>query len=71
MPEKTYVLGVDSSTQSCKALLVEAETGRVVETRRAEHPAGTEVDPDAWVSALEETTADLLPRAAAVSVAGQ
>ena len=71
MPEKTYVLGVDSSTQSCKALLVEAETGRVVETRRAEHPAGTEVDPAAWVSALEETTADLLPRAAAVSVAGQ
>lgn len=71
MPEKTYVLGVDSSTQSCKALLVEAETGRVVETRRAEHPGGTEVDPAAWRAALEEATADLLPRAAAVSVAGQ
>ncbi|KQB86742.1 hypothetical protein Clow_00950 [Corynebacterium lowii] len=41
----TLVLGIDSSTQSCKALLVEAETGRVVDQGRAEHPTGTQVDP--------------------------
>ncbi|MDN5605954.1 MAG: xylulose kinase, partial [Kocuria sp.] len=48
----TYVVGVDSSTQSCKAVLVDAATGEVVEERRAAHPAGTEVDPREWVAAL-------------------
>ncbi|MDO4916068.1 MAG: xylulokinase [Rothia sp. (in: high G+C Gram-positive bacteria)] len=66
-----YVLGIDSSTQSCKALLVNAETGEVIDERRASHPGGTEVDPAAWVEALHEVTADLLPQAAAVSIAGQ
>ena len=66
-----YVLGIDSSTQSCKALLVNAETGEVVDERRASHPGGTEVDPAAWVKALHEVTEDLLPRADAVSIAGQ
>lgn len=66
-----YVLGIDSSTQSCKALLVNAETGEVVDERRASHPGGTEVDPAAWVKALHEVTEDLLPRADAVAIAGQ
>lgn len=67
----TYVLGIDSSTQSCKALLVDAATGEVVQERRAAHPTGTEVDPAAWVQALKETTAELLPQASAVAVGGQ
>ncbi|MBG7587624.1 xylulokinase [Rothia kristinae] len=67
----TCVLGVDSSTQSCKALLVDADTGEVLERRRAAHPPGTEVDPAAWSQALHQVTADLLPRASAVAVAGQ
>lgn len=66
-----FVLGIDSSTQSCKALLVNAETGEVVDERRASHPGGTEVDPRAWAEALEEVTRDLLPQAEAVAVAGQ
>lgn len=66
-----FVLGVDSSTQSCKALLVDAATGEVVDERRAVHPSGTEVDPSAWVQALHEVTEELLPRASAVSIAGQ
>lgn len=69
MPQ--FVLGVDSSTQSCKALLVNAETGEIVDEARAPHPAGSEVDPQAWVDALHEATRELLPRAAAVSIAGQ
>ena len=43
------VLGVDSSTQSTKALLVDADDGTVVAQRTAPHPAGTEVDPRAWL----------------------
>jgi len=46
------VLGVDSSTQSCKVVVVDAETGAVVRSGRAAHPDGTSVDPDAWWIAL-------------------
>lgn len=67
----THVLGLDSSTQSTKALLVDAETGEVVESRTSGHPSGTAVDPRAWLAACDETTAGLIERAAAVSVAGQ
>src|SRR5215212_10441963 len=65
------VLGIDSSTQSTKALLVDPEDGRVVDQRVARHPEGTEVDPRAWLDALAATTAELLPRASAVAVGGQ
>lgn len=67
----TFVLGVDSSTQSCKALLVNAETGEVIDSRRASHPDGSEVDPREWARALREATQELLPRADAVSIAAQ
>lgn len=67
----TYVLGVDSSTQSTKALLVDAADGTVVEQRTAPHPAGTEVDPRAWLAAFDEAAGPLLARADAVSVGGQ
>ncbi|WP_334152286.1 xylulokinase [Microbacterium sp.] len=46
------VLGVDSSTQSCKVVVVDAETGAVVRSGRAAHPDGTSVDPNAWWIAL-------------------
>ena len=65
------VLGIDSSTQSTKALLVDADDGRVVEARSAPHPPGTEVDPRAWLAAVDDATDGLLERADAVSVAGQ
>ena len=44
------VLGIDSSTQSTKALLVDADDGTVVDQRTAPHPPGTEVDPRAWLT---------------------
>ncbi|MGV8846481.1 xylulokinase [Tessaracoccus sp.] len=65
------VLGIDSSTQSTKALLVDAETGRVVDTGRAPHPDGTEVDPRAWLTAVDDAAGSLVPRADAVAVGGQ
>ncbi len=67
----TLVLGVDSSTQSTKALLVDADDGSVVASRTAPHPPGTEVDPRSWSDAFDLATDGLLERAAAVSVAGQ
>lgn len=67
----TLVLGVDSSTQSTKAVLVDADDGTVLETRVATHPPGTEVDPRAWLAAYDEAAGPLVARAAAVSVAGQ
>ena len=67
----TYVIGVDSSTQSTKALLVDAADGTVIETRTAPHPAGTSVDPRAWLTAFDEAAGPLLDRAAAIAVGGQ
>jgi xylulokinase len=71
MPDSSLVLGIDSSTQSTKAVLVDAADGAVVEQRTAAHPPGTSVDPRAWIAALEEAARPLLPRAEAVAVGGQ
>ena len=71
MAAMPLVLGIDSSTQSTKAVLVDADDGTVVEQRSAPHPPGTSVDPRAWIEALEEAAGPLLPRAEAVAVGGQ
>lgn len=67
------VAGVDSSTQSCKLVIRDADTGRIVRTGRAVHPPGTEVDPAAWWDALLAAVADAggLDDVAAISIAGQ
>jgi xylulokinase len=65
------VAGVDSSTQSTKVLLCRAEDGTVVGRGSAPHPGGTECDPAAWWSALQQAGEGLLGQAAAVAVAGQ
>ncbi|MGP4021435.1 xylulokinase [Saccharopolyspora sp. 5N708] len=51
------VLGVDSSTQSTKALVVDADSGQVVAEARSSHPDGTEVDPWAWWRAGQDAIA--------------
>jgi len=65
------VAGVDSSTQSTKVLLCDADDGTVVGQGQAPHPSGTEADPESWWSALLKAGDGLLERAAAVGVAGQ
>lgn len=65
------VAGIDSSTQSCKIVVCDAETGALVREARATHPDGTEVHPRAWWTALTEASSDLLDDVAAVAVAGQ
>jgi xylulokinase len=46
------VAGIDSSTQSCKVFVVDADSGAVVRQGSAPHPDGTEVDPHHWWDAL-------------------
>jgi xylulokinase len=65
------VAGIDSSTQSTKVLVCDAESGEVLAEGRAPHPEGTEVDPAAWWSALQDAAAGLLDDVAAVAVGGQ
>ncbi|MDR0344006.1 MAG: xylulose kinase, partial [Nocardiopsaceae bacterium] len=65
------VAGIDSSTQSTKVLLCQAEDGTVVGQGSAPHPDGTEADPAAWLRALDRAGEGLLNRADAVAVAGQ
>ena len=69
----TLVAGVDSSTQSCKVVVRDLETGALVRSGRAAHPDGTEVDPAAWWSALQSAleAAGGLSDVAAISIAGQ
>jgi xylulokinase len=70
------VLGVDSSTQSTKVELRDADDGRLLGSARAPHPPTvpprSEQDPRAWWEALR-VAVGALPRAeiAAVSVAAQ
>ncbi len=67
------VAGIDSSTQSCKVVIRDAETGHLVRQGRAAHPEGTEVDPQAWWQALEQAIdqAGGLDDVSAAAVAGQ
>jgi xylulokinase len=72
------VLGVDSSTQSTKVEVRDADTGRLVAAGHAAHPPTSpprsEQDPEAWWDALHQAVAAAGPSArdvAALAVAGQ
>lgn len=69
----TLVAGIDSSTQSCKVVVRDAATGRLVRSGSAPHPPGTSVDPEAWWQALLAAVEDAggLNDVSALSVAGQ
>ncbi|MCH0562462.1 MULTISPECIES: xylulokinase [unclassified Streptomyces] len=76
--EGPLVVGVDSSTQSTKALVVDAATGQVVAGGQAPHTvssgAGRESDPRQWWDALcgaLRQCGDAAREAAAVSIGGQ
>jgi xylulokinase len=67
------VMGVDSSTQSCKVVVVDTGSGAVVRTGRAPPPDGTSVDPEVWWQALQAAIADAggLSDIAAWAIGGQ
>jgi xylulokinase len=67
----TLVAGVDSSTQSTKVVVCDADSGVVVREGRAAHPDGTEADPALWWAAFESASAGLLDDVEAIGVGGQ
>jgi xylulokinase len=69
----TLVAGVDTSTQACKVVVRDADTGELVRSGRAPHPPGTAVDPAAWEAAFTAAAAEAggLDDVAAVAVGGQ
>jgi xylulokinase len=73
MAKTQLTAGVDSSTQSVKVVIRNAETGELVRHGRASHPDGTEVDPAHWESALAKAMTDAggLDDVSAISIGGQ
>ncbi|MEU6705857.1 xylulokinase [Streptomyces wuyuanensis] len=83
MPSSPVVIGVDSSTQSTKAAVIDAESGRLLAVGRSPHTVtgeggARETDPEVWWRALGEAVASALDAAgapasavAAIAVAGQ
>ncbi len=71
----TLVVGIDSSTQSCKIEVRDADTGELVRSARAAHPPTvpprSEQDPHAWWDALSSLLDDYASDVAALSVAAQ
>ncbi len=69
----TLVAGVDSSTQSCKVVIRDLDSGALVRHGSAPHPDGTEVDPAHWESALHSAIAAAggIDDVAAISIGGQ
>ena len=69
----SLVAGIDSSTQSCKVVVRDADSGALVREGRAAHPPGTEVHPDHWWAALTAAVAAAggLSDVAAVAVGAQ
>ena len=67
------VAGIDSSTQSCKVVICDADTGEIVRSAASPHPEGTEVDPQLWWAALQASisAAGGLGDVRAVSVGAQ
>ncbi|GAA4719689.1 xylulokinase [Isoptericola chiayiensis] len=67
------VAGVDTSTQSCKIVVRDAETGALVRSGSAKHPDGTEIHPDHWWDAFREAAREAggLDDVAAIAVGGQ
>jgi xylulokinase len=66
MSANPVVLGVDSSTQSCKVEVREVATGRLLSRASAPHPPAfppsSEQDPQAWIAAFVDAARDALAR---------
>lgn len=67
------VAGIDSSTQSCKVVIRDAATGRLVRQGRRPHADGTEIDPEVWWESLQGALDDAggLDDVDAIAVAAQ
>ena len=68
---RKLVAGVDSSTQSVKIVVRDAETGELVREARGTHPDATEISPSTWLSELTNSTKGLLDDVEAISIGAQ
>ena len=68
---KKLVAGVDSSTQSVKIVVRDAETGELVREGRGSHPDATEISPSKWLSELTNSMNGLLDDVQAISIGAQ
>ena len=68
---KKLVAGVDSSTQSVKIVVRDAETGELIREGRGTHPDATEISPSKWLSELTNSTKGLLDDVEAISIGAQ
>ncbi len=73
MANRQLIAGVDSSTQSVKVVIRDANTGELVRHGRASHPDGTEVEPHHWLNGLNTAFAEAggVSDVGAISIAGQ
>jgi xylulokinase len=68
---RKLVAGVDSSTQSVKIVVRDAETGELVREARGTHPDATEISPSKWLSELTNSAKGLLDDVEAISIGAQ
>jgi len=71
--KRKLVVGVDSSTQSVKVVVRDAQTGELIRQSRRSHPDGTEIDPAIWLTELNQALqeAEAVDNVDAISIAGQ
>ena len=69
--KRRLVAGVDSSTQSVKVVVRDAETGELVREARGSHPDGTEIDPQIWWEELTKSLSGLLDDVEAIGIGAQ
>ena len=71
MNHPRFVAGVDSSTQSCKYIVVNAATGALVASTALPHPEGTALDPSHWWNAFDGVGAAAARGVDAISITAQ
>ena len=73
MANSKLVAGVDSSTQSVKVVIRDANTGALIRQGRGTHTDGTEINPTIWKEALDGAIKDAggFEDVQAISIAGQ
>ena len=73
MANSKLVAGVDSSTQSVKVVIRDANTGAIIRQGRGTHADGTEINPTIWKEALDGAIKDAggFEDVQAISIAGQ
>ena len=69
--KKNLVAGVDSSTQSVKVVIRDAESGELIREARGSHPDKTEIDPQIWWNELTKTSQGLFEDVKAISIGAQ